>query len=175
MIITPLRQPCPHQGRGSVAMSLNCRHGDYLHGCVPSIWHHRDRGKPWRRINNRENFKKKHGNAPPCPARGPDEGISHICNFHGLGVNFSFMPVSPEHFLKKNSPALLENTYIHISGNAAFIQSSPEHSSKTVNLIIVNIQRRCRQTGLHALSSLLSVHVCWIRQAGQASHPAHTP
>jgi len=68
--------------------------------------------------------------APPCPARGPEAGSAHmnckhftdligkrghyfiLCaccrrhhvRFHGSGVNFSFMPVSPEQFLSEPQP-----------------------------------------------------------------------
>ena len=38
------------------------------------------------RVNNRKH-EKKHGTAPPCPERGPEAGSTHICDFHGSGVN----------------------------------------------------------------------------------------
>jgi len=43
-------------------------------------------GAPPRRVNNREQSKKTR-NCPAVPARGPEAGSSHICHFHGPGVN----------------------------------------------------------------------------------------
>jgi len=52
-------------------------------------------GAPPRRINNMKHFRKT-PNFPTVPRRGPEAGSPHICNFLGLGVNFSFIPVSTE-------------------------------------------------------------------------------
>jgi hypothetical protein len=43
-------------------------------------------GAPPRRINYREHFGK-YTNCPPCPARGPEAGSPHICNFHDSIAN----------------------------------------------------------------------------------------
>jgi len=31
-------------------------------------------------------ISEKHRTAPPCPARGPEPGSPHSCDFHGSGV-----------------------------------------------------------------------------------------
>jgi len=43
-------------------------------------------GAPPRRVITGRIFGK-HGTAPPCPVRGPEAGVPHICNFHGSGVD----------------------------------------------------------------------------------------
>lgn len=51
---------------------------------------------PPRRIKNLDHTKK-HGTAPPGPARGPGPGGPRISDFHNSGVSSeTFMPVSKE-------------------------------------------------------------------------------
>jgi hypothetical protein len=42
----PLAPALPSSGAGHIAMSLNYRHGKYLHGSVQVIRHYRNRGYP---------------------------------------------------------------------------------------------------------------------------------
>ena len=63
-------------------------------------------GSPPRRISNKQ-FKKT---LPAVPRRGPEAGFHRVhYDFHGLGANTLFMPVSPEHgktVIRKHKPCL---------------------------------------------------------------------